>query len=106
MWEGRGGRVLGLVAGRAGGRNPEVVVLGSCVSPAQPLPSSLAGGIETADGLLASGLLLTLASIGPSGQVDPVGSWLGHDPGDMVLITWGGWQAGIVCLGDTRKPLY
>lgn len=78
---------------------------GPVLSPAQPLTSSLRRGIETVDGLLASGLLLTLASIGPSGQVDPVGSWLGHYPGDMLLVTWGGWGAGIVCLGDTRKPL-
>lgn len=74
-----GGGVLELVVGGAGGRNPEVV-LGSHVPRSAPR-LLFWGGMETADGLLASGLLLRLASSWPVWPSGSCGKLVVHTPG-------------------------
>lgn len=86
MWEGRG-EGPGISSWKGKWEKPRGGGFGVLCKPCSAPHLFFEGVTETADGLLVSGLLLTF---GPSGQVDPVGSWLGHTPGTCC------WSPGVV----------
>lgn len=72
-------------------------------------PPPFWGGMDTAGGLLASGCSYVWLPLGQCGQVGPWETGSTH-PGDILLVTWGIWGAGIVHLiwcvcGGAGKPL-